>query len=630
MKTNRIAALAFAGLMLTTSGFAQAPPAGPYTFLIARLAADEGDFTKALGLMDKLVAAQPRDPVLRYERASMLLDANQVAKGLTDLRGLTHDFPEFYEAQRLLGRVLLDMSSGDRAKVDEALIHLQAAYKGNPDDLGTGAAVAQILSATNHMEEAGKVLASLAERAPDNRTINYQYAQILTKLGRGDESRTYLERVVAADPTFGPAVFQLADIYQKQMEWAKAADVLKPVVDQDAANVDLQRQQAFFYLRAGQSDKARQLFADLLKVDPKDDRSRFFLAEALSDLDKHDEANSIFRKMLGEKPDDPELLVSYGLSQFEQRDYDGAVKTFRQLLTLPRLSPEVTTLARTELAAIQLKRGDFDAAAREASAIVVVDGKPNLQAAAVVLDAYKKQKKYTEAVTLLRSLSAQFPNEPTLGAREIEFLVRAGDRPAAAKIAETLSKAGKRSAMTAAEGYMQADAFDEAVRILEATQKASSEDTTVLFQLGSVYERAGRTADAEKVFLRILENDPDHAQTLNYLGYMWADKGVNLQRAEGLLQSAVRLQPRNPAFLDSLGWVYFQLGKFDEARKYLTDASQLMPHDATIRLHLGEALARLGDRGQALASLKAALTFEPEPKDEARIRSRISDLEKKR
>ena len=98
--------------------------------------------------------------------------------------------------------------------------------------------------------------------------------------------------------------------------------------------------------------------------------------------------------------------------------------------------------------------------------------------------------------------------------------------------------------MAAAEGYVQAEAFDDAVKVLEALAQANPEDVDVLFQLGATYERAGKSVDAEKTFLRILETNPDHAPTLNYLGYMWADKGINLQRAEGLLETAVRLQPR--------------------------------------------------------------------------------------
>src|SRR5207244_5669509 len=143
------------------------------------------------------------------------------------------------------------------AEIGDALTHLQAAFRVNPDDIATGMAVAQIMLATSRNAEAEKVLATLLERVPDQRGINYTYAQVLTKLGRGDESKQYLEHAVLVDPTFGPAILQLVEIYQQSNEWEKAADVLQPLINDDPSNLDLQRQQAYFQLRAGQSEKAR-------------------------------------------------------------------------------------------------------------------------------------------------------------------------------------------------------------------------------------------------------------------------------------------------------------------------------------------------------------------------------------
>src|SRR4029077_9253338 len=198
------------------------------------------------------------------------LDAAEVT-----LRKVTTSRPDFYDAQRVLGRLLLDRAARDHAKIDEALTHLQAAYKLNPDDIGTGMAVAQILLSTGRTADAANTLQSLLERAPDQRALNYTYAQVLTKLGRGDESRQYLERAVEVDPTFGPAILQLIDIYQKENEWQKAADVMQPLINDDPMNLDLQRQQAFFFLRASMTEKARAEFKQLIAADPKDTRSQF-------------------------------------------------------------------------------------------------------------------------------------------------------------------------------------------------------------------------------------------------------------------------------------------------------------------------------------------------------------------
>ena len=99
---------------------------------------------------------------------------------------------------------------------------------------------------------------------------------------------------------------------------------------------------------------------------------------------------------------------------------------------------------------------------------------------------------------------------------------------------------------------------------------------------------------------------------LNYLGYMWAERGENLARALELIQKAVDLDPGNGAYLDSLGWTYFQLGKLDLARKSLQTAFELSPDDPTIEEHLGDLGEKLGEIGKARAHWKRALTLKPE------------------
>jgi len=95
-----------------------------------------------------------------------------------------------------------------------------------------------------------------------------------------------------------------------------------------------------------------------------------------------------------------------------------------------------------------------------------------------------------------------------------------------------------------------------------------------------------------------------------------------------MLVKAVTQDPRNGAYVDSLGWVYFRQGKLELAEKYLTDATKLMPRDATVKEHLGEVLAKRGETTRALSLYRAALTLDPDTKDLEKIRSKIAELEK--
>jgi tetratricopeptide (TPR) repeat protein len=208
------------------------------------------------------------------------------------------------------------------------------------------------------------------------------------------------------------------------------------------------------------------------------------------------------------------------------------------------------------------------------------------------------------------------------------MLVRAGEKDKAQQMAATQAKFGPRNTIATAEAYIQAGDYEGAIALVKNSLQTKPEDLDLNFALGSAYERAGNQNSAEKVFLDILSKHPDHAQTLNYLGYMWADNGVNLERAGEMLRKAVAAEPRNGAYIDSLGWMYFRQGNLDLAEKYLTDASHLLPRDATVHEHLGDVFAKRGNITRALKLYKDALTLEPEPKDEAKLKVKIADLEK--
>ena len=109
---------------------------------------------------------------------------------------------------------------------------------------------------------------------------------------------------------------------------------------------------------------------------------------------------------------------------------------------------------------------------------------------------------------------------------------------------------------------------------------------------------------------------------------MYAENGVNLDRAADMLNKAISQEPRNGAYMDSLGWIYFRQGKLDLAEKVLTDATKLLPRDATVREHLGDVFAKRGDYVRALTAYRAALKLEPEAKDEAKLKTKIAELEK--
>jgi tetratricopeptide (TPR) repeat protein len=140
-------------------------------------------------------------------------------------------------------------------------------------------------------------------------------------------------------------------------------------------------------------------------------------------------------------------------------------------------------------------------------------------------------------------------------------------------------------------------------------------DSTFYFHYGAACERAGHTDQAVQLLRKSLALNPDNHQALNWLGYLWADKGENLDEARQLIEKAVKLDPDNGAYRDSLGWVLFKQGRAQEALPHLQHAAELQKEDPTVLEHLADVLLALGQRDAALLHLRHAARLAPDNKD---------------
>ncbi len=190
-----------------------------------------------------------------------------------------------------------------------------------------------------------------------------------------------------------------------------------------------------------------------------------------------------------------------------------------------------------------------------------------------------------------------------------------GDRIDALIALGDLLRRGERFAEAAA-------AYDSAVTRLDSVEQRH---WRLFYYRGVALERSGRWKLAEKDLLRALELNPDDPYVMNYLGYSWVDQGVNLERGLELINRALALRRNDGNIVDSLGWAYYRIGRYEEAVTWLERAAELRPQDPTINDHLGDAYWRVGRRVEARAQWSRALGFDPEPGQVEDIRGKVAD-----
>lgn len=140
---------------------------------------------------------------------------------------------------------------------------------------------------------------------------------------------------------------------------------------------------------------------------------------------------------------------------------------------------------------------------------------------------------------------------------------------------------------------------------------------------GICYERSKRWPKAEADFRKALELNNDQPLVLNYLGYSWIDKGLNLEEAIGMIRKAVELRPNDGYIVDSLGWAFFKLKNYAEAVQHLERAVELKPDDPVINDHLGDAYWRSGRKLEAGFQWQHAKDNKPEPDDLVEIEEKL-------
>ncbi len=170
----------------------------------------------------------------------------------------------------------------------------------------------------------------------------------------------------------------------------------------------------------------------------------------------------------------------------------------------------------------------------------------------------------------------------------------------------------KGAAYSEQKHYQEAVSHFTAAEVIANATAPSLLGHVFYFQLGAARERNGEIAAAEKDFQRCLKMSPDFAEALNYLGYMWADRGTNLDQARVMIEKAVKLEPTNAAFIDSLGWVLFKQHEPAKALDYILKAVKLNAEpDATIYDHLGDIYATLKQEDKAREAWRKSLSVEP-------------------
>ena len=247
-------------------------------------------------------------------------------------------------------------------------------------------------------------------------------------------------------------------------------------------------------------------------------------------------------------------------------------------------------------------------------------------------DLYETLKKPEQAIEVFARVPAKSPlkrNAEIQRGLDLDTLERTAE---ARQLLENLVEKNPADleAITALGNVLRArKLFKEAAEVyskgIDRLAEPARPHWSMFYFRGICYERSKEWPRAEKDFEKALELFPDQPQTLNYLGYSWVDHGLYLDKALGMIRRAVELRPNDGYIVDSLGWAYYRLGRYEDATKELERAIELRPEDPVINDHLGDAYWKVGRQLESNFQWRHARDMKPEPEDLAKIEIKLRD-----
>jgi tetratricopeptide (TPR) repeat protein len=620
--------------------------------LYAEMAGDTGskdDLAKAIQYYQTALKLDPSAGMVLEELTDLYISTNRLRDAISLAEDMLAKDPDNLDARRMLGRIYLRALSegqpGRGANQDnlrKAMEQFTKVTEKDPDDADSWVKLGHLYRMSNQTAEAEKAYNAALKAQPDNDDALTGLAMLYADAG---DTKGAIEKLKAAtnkNPN-EQTLTMLADQYEAVRDYKAAADVLRKALEMAPDNEKIAAGLAADLAASEQYDEALKLYQQMAADEPRDPSFQMSIAEVY--MAKHDLAKAREAMDKAKALDPHSREVRFGDAKLLQDEgkNDQALPILKSLLdeTQRRQYSEDDARRRSvmleEYATLARRMNQYQVALdafREEGDLHVVTP---THVAEQVIDTYIVAKDFANAQKEADLALKSFPDDHAIQMEHASVLAAQGKVDAAvAEINKIPADGHEREAqlVTLAQFYEQAKRYPEMGKALDDAEKTATSDdekSNVLFMRGAMYERMKKYDESEAEFRKVLTINPNHAEALNYLGYMLADRNVKLEEAGEMIKKALDLAPNNGAFLDSLGWVYYRQGKLHEAEGLLQQALD-RGQDPTIHEHLGDVFFKEGKTNEAVSQWQASLKgfqnaapADADPEEAAKVSKKLDD-----
>ncbi len=483
--------------------------------------------------------------------------------------------------------------------------------------------------------------------------IHFSLGRNYLRLGKEESASRILEKCLKLDPNHFEAKTLLANLYAKWGRIQKAEQYFKEILAPDSSNLNTCFNLALLYLQKDEKEKAAGMYEKILNcqefINPQ---IILALGEIYLELNNFEKSAITYEKLIENDPQEP--LGYYGLafSQEVLQDTASAIENYRMALQLQEDLKE----ARERLANLYMQQKKYDAALDLYQSAIANDS-TQLNYWLQISEIYRNQNDTSQTIATLQTIKEQFPKDwrgyLNLGRL---FLDLAQDEKAYHEFKQVIRLKPDIVWGWLFMGYtqMNLDSLKASETVLEQALEVSPDEPLANYYLGLVLNQMNRDAAAipyfekalslrpnwvrvlsllasiyegqklyhvsDSLFRKAIRIEPDNATLLNNYGYSLSVRGIRLNEALKMAKRALKTDEQNGAYLDTVGWIFYQLGDYDKALQYLLKAYEVYGENAVVVEHLGDVYLKLGMHEKARIFYQKALELD---KDNQEIREKL-------
>ena len=563
------------------------------------------------------IEADPSSEFLTSALAELYVKTGRIADAVKEAQDIIKRDPKNLEAHKLLGRIYLRSlgetpgGSGSDNILKLAIEQYEQIVKLDPDSVDDHLLLGRLYRLNNEPSKAEAELKTAIKIDPSSEEAVTTLAMLYTDEGDTAHALKVLSSI--PDSARSAKLYSaLGAAYEQRKDYKDAVDAYHHAIILDRDNLDAIRGLAENLLNDGQLDASLEQYKVIADSNPEDAQTYVRMAEIYRREGKYYLALENLKRADTLVPDTMDVPYSMAAVYQAQGRYDDAIKLLQDLIKKTDKSEAGTSQSDRNNRAIFIERlgmvyreqENYPAAIDTFRKMLSLGDENARSGYQEIIDTYRDAKQWPQATSVAKEAVQKMPDDRELRMVLDAQLADMGQVDQSIADVRSLLKGGAEDRdiyVRLGIIYTRAKRYDDAEQALAKAEQLSSkpdEKSYVDFLRGDMYQRQKMYDQAEAEFRKVLAatspTDPQSAATLNYLGYMNADRGVKLDESLNLVKQALSFEPNNPAYLDSLGWVYFKLGKYDLAEENLNKAAAHMGSDPTVQEHLGDLYQKTG------------------------------------